>query len=71
MTSQNRLVKEIESYYSPEMTIVYTDEKMINAVSIDNSSGLEGLSINKKNGYTHLVFLSSRGSTTIHFGFCK
>ena len=62
---------EIESYYSPEMTIVYTDEKMINAVSIDNSSGLEGLSINKKNGYTHLVFLSSKSSTTIHFGFCE
>ena len=62
---------EIEAYYNPEMTIVYTDEKMINAVSIDNYSGLEGLSINKKNGYTHLVFLSSNSSTTVHFGFCK
>ena len=42
---------EIESYYTPEMTIVFTDQKMINAVSISDYSGLEGLSINKKNGY--------------------
>jgi len=74
-SSGNKKIKiydhEIEGYYDPEMTIIFTDEKMINAVSIDNSSGLEGLTINKKNGYTHLVFLSSKDSTTVHFGFCK
>ncbi len=74
-SSGNKKIKiydhEIGMYYSPEMTIIYTDEKMINAVSIDDYSGLEGLTINKKNGYTHLVFLSSKDSTTVHFGFCK
>jgi hypothetical protein len=62
---------EIESYYTPEMTSVFTDPKMINAVSISDYSGLEGLSINKKNGYTQLIFLHSNGGTTVHFGFCK
>ena len=62
---------EIELYYSTEMTIITKDKKFIYAISIPEYSGLESLIINKKNGYTQLVFLDGNGGTTVHFGYCK
>ena len=75
-SSGNKNVKiydhDIELNYSPEMTIISDDRKFIHAVSIDPfDSGLESLSINKKNGYTQLIFLAGSGGTTVHFGYCK
>ena len=75
-SSGNKNVKiydhEIELNYSPEMTIISDGRKFIHAVSIDPfDSALESLSINKKNGYTQLVFFSGNGGTTVHFGYCK
>ena len=74
-SSDNKKIKiydhEIEGYYSPEMIIITDDIKFIHAVSVDTFSGLESLSINKKNGYTQLIFLSGYGGTTVHFGYCK
>ena len=77
--SKDKYVKvydhEIKIYYSPEMKIIKNNDDFIFALSIDDydetKPGLDTLSINKKTGYTQLVFLSGGGGSTLHFGYCK
>ena len=51
------------------------NDDFILALSIDDydetKPSLDTLSINKKTGYTQLVFLSGGGGSTLHFGYCK
>ena len=62
---------EIDGYYSPDMTIITNNEEFIYAIKISSFNSLGSLSINKKNKYAQISFLSGSGGTTVHFGYCK